>query len=513
MSNTDLFADIHCHTLLKYLHKDVVDLWEPIGKPNLLDRLTGVPRYTTADFKNLAQGEVQIACVALTPPEQKLLFFQGNIPNGIVNKFSSFISGIPTEKVKIYQSSEYDHYKLLIRERDLYIGAQNISGNVKLNSTGKKTVCRVKVVKNYNEIETILNANNANTNERTIAIVFTIESMHALGTGHVDFDGNPNKFNVSEEVLLKRVDAVKGLDNDQAKGWVHSPVWVTMQHVFTNGICGISQPLMKGFRNLLDYSEPFISGKTPPKYQSSINTGLTPLGKKVIERLLGIDAVSLSRPIPGKRVHIDVKHMSTKSRQEYYDIIDAYNTANPGSTIPVIMSHAAVNGKPNLNENEYNPADTDSDYENSEGFSPWSINLYDEEILRIHKTKGLLGLVFYEPVLGGKKRRKGMFFWNREKWAELFADQIEHIVRTVYNTGAIDKKEIWDRIGIGSDFDGQVNPADRFATSDQLPYFKKYLINALRQSRFDAYRNASEVEQLANKICFKNVSGFLKNNF
>lgn len=512
MASQEIFADIHCHTLLKYVQSDNVDLWEPIGKPNFLASLTGILRFTAADFKNLAQGEVQIACVALTPPEQKTLFFDGAIPKKLLDKFSSFISRIPADRIKHYQSPAYDHYQMLLKERNLYLGGQNISGKISLGSTGKKTTCRYKVVKNYSEIENIINANNNNDNERTIAIVFTIESIHALGTGHVEF-GGPNPFNVSEDVLLKRTDALKGIGSPEAPAWEQSPVWVTMAHAFNNSICGHSQPLAGGFRKHLDYAEPFSSHKVPPKYQSCINTGLTPMGKKVIERLLGIDEVSLSRPDPGKRVHVDIKHMSTRSRKEYYDILDAHEAAHPGDVIPVIMSHAAVNGKPSLDDSGFNPSDTDADYDNSTDLNPWSINLYDDEIVRIHKSKGLIGLIFYQPILSGKKKKKGSLFWGQKDWAELFACQIEHILRTVYNTGAADKKEIWNRICIGSDFDGQINPTDKFATSDQFPAFKKFLTRFLNEDRFNPYRDRSEVHELADKICFRNVANFLKNHY
>lgn len=512
MANQEIFADVHCHTLLKYVQNDIVDLWEPIGKPNFLAHLTGLLRFTASDFKNLAQGEVQLVCVALTPPEQKTLFFTGMIPKPILDKFSSFLSRIPPDRIKHYQSPNYDHYQLLEKERALYIGGQNISGKVKLASTGKKTTCRYKVVKNYSEIENILNANNSNNNDRTIAVVFTIESMHALGTGHVEF-GGPNPFNVSEDMLLKRIDAVKGIGSPEVNAWEHSPVWVTMAHAFNNEICGHAQPLDAGFRRFLDYAEPFPSHKTPPKYVGCMNTGLTSLGKKTIERLLGIDAVSIGRANPGKRVHIDIKHMSSRSRKEYYDIIDAYNTAHPSNMIPVIMSHAAVNGKPSLDDSAFNPSDSEDQYEHSTDFNPWSINLYDDEIIRIHKTKGLIGIIFYQPILCGKKKKKSSFLWGQKDWADLFACQIEHIVRTVYNTGAADKKEIWNRIGIGSDFDGQINPTDKFATSDQLPTFKKFLTRFLNEDRFNPYRDRSEVNTLVDKICFRNVADFLKNNY
>lgn len=513
MANAEIFADVHCHTLLKYVQNDIVDFWEPIGKPNFLAHLFGVVRFTAADFKTLAKGEVQIVCVALTPPEQKTLFFQGKVPTNVLSRVSSFISRIPQNKIRLYQSDKYDHHELLERERKLYLGGQNLSGEVTIESTGKKTKCRYQVVGDYQEIENILTANEANANERVIAVVFTIESGHALGTGHINFNDAPNKFNVSEDLLLKRADALKGIGSAEAPAWGQPPVWVTMSHAFNNGICGHSQPLTREFRMILDYSEPFASPKMPPKYQSCINTGFTPLGKKIVERLLGIDTISAGRANPGRRIHIDIKHMSTKSRKEFYDIIDAHHAANPDDNIPVIMSHAAVNGKPSLNEGDFNPADTDTEYEESKGLNPWSINLYDDEIVRIHKTKGLIGLIFYEPILAGKKRRKGMLFWSQKKWASLFADQIEHIVKTVYDTNAPDRKLIWDRIGIGSDFDGQINPVDKFATADELPSFKKFLKRFLNEDRFDPYRDKAEVNMLADKICYKNVLAFLKENF
>lgn len=513
MDSSTIFADVHCHPLLKYFQSDKVDLWEPIGTPNVLANLFGVLRFSASDFKNLAQGEVQVVCVALTPPEQKTFFFQGSFPDSILNKFSSFISRIPPPKIKLYQSENYDHFELLNKERALYLGGQNISVNIKLGSTGKKTRCRFKLVRNFGEIETILNNNKTNTSERTIAVVLTIEAAHGLGCGHVEFNGVPNKYNVGEDMLLKRADALKGLDSAEVKGWEQSPLWVTLAHAFNNQLCGHSQALTGGYRKVFEFAEPFTPEKTPPKYQPSINTGFTTAGKKVIERLLGIDAVSASRSIPGKRVQVDIKHMSTRSRKEYYDIIDAHNNANPGDIIPVIMSHAAVNGKPTIDEKAFNPTDTDEEYEKSAGFNPWSINLYDDEIIRIHKTKGLIGLTFYEPLLSGKQKKKGMFFWSQGKWAELSADQILHIVKTVYNTGASDKKEIWDRICIGSDFDGQINPADKFGTSERLPSFKISLIQALNHERFNQVRNKTEVKELADKICYRNALDFLKKNF
>lgn len=504
----DLFADIHCHPLLKYIQADIVDLWEPIGRPNPL----GV-RFTAADMKNMAQGEVQIACVALVPPEQKTLFFQGPVSEKILEEASAFISRIPKDKIQFYQTEGYDHYHLLIKERQFYVGGQGITARIRLGSTSRRTRCRYQIARSYADIEQILTANRNNNDERIIAIVFTIESTHALGCGHLDFGGHANAFNVDEELMLKRVDALKGIGSPEVAAWQHPPIWITMTHAFNNDICGHAQALSGILKDILDYAEPFGDAKPPPRYQKGINTGLTPLGRKVIERLLGIDEVSRSRPDAGKRILADIKHMSTRSRQEYYALLDAHLAANPTDVIPVVMSHAAVNGKPSLDDQGFNPQDRDSEWKDTEGFNPWSINLYDDEILRIHRTKGLIGLIFFEPLLGGKKRRKAKLTWDQEDWAELFADQIEHVVRAVYQTGVVDKREIWDRICIGSDFDGQLNPTDRFATSDEFPNFKKNLKRHLNRERFDPYREAIEVDQLADKICFENVNNFLKRHF
>lgn len=513
MPETATFCDIHCHTFLKYVQNDVVDLWEPIGRPNYLSRALGLVRFTAADLSKLAKADVQVVCVALTPPEQKLFFFQGGFPQVLLRKFTTFISTIPADKVKYYQSDQYDHFELLNQELRLCLGGQNISRRIKLPSTGKKTRCRYKVVKNYAEIEAILQANSSNTDERVIAIVLTIEAFHALGRGHLEFNGAPNKFNVPDELILKRIDALKGIGSPEVEAWEHPPQWLTIAHAVYNDICGHAQPLTKRFRSILDYAEPFGEKKGPPKYQSGINAGLRPLGKAVLERLLGIDAVSQGRPNPGKRILVDIKHMSTRSRQDYYDILDAYHASQPADLIPVVMSHAAVNGKPHLQEQDFNPTDMDQEWAKSNTFNPWSINLYDDEIVRIHQTRGLIGLVFYMPILAGKKKLTRTFFWSEEDWAEVFANQVEHIVKTVYNTGAADKHQVWDRICIGSDFDGQISPANQFASSDRLPVFKKHLKRFLNSDRFNAYRNPDEVNELADKICFKNAVDFLKRNF
>ena len=511
-------ADVHSHTLLKYVQNDVLDLWDPIGVRNKLYQANNIQRATAADFSSLAKGEVQLVFVVMTPPEQKTLYFRDkkvfgiNVPPELLVRFASFLSRIPADKIKLFQSQSYDHYTMLLREKKIYEGGQNLSQRVKIPSLGTVR-CKYKLVNSFNEVRDNYITNNNNKKERIISVVLTVESAHALGSGHVDFNGQPNVFNAGEEVILKRVDAMKGIASPGNEAWPFTPIWMTMTHAFNNNICGFAQALEKRFRDLLDFSEPFTADHNPPRYQAGLNSGLTPIGKKVIQRMLGIDDVSKARANKGRRILVDIKHMSTRARKEYYDMIDAHNAQNPTDIIPVLMSHAAVNGKPNLNENNFNPLDTDEDADNSNGFNPWSINLYDEEIIRIHQTKGLMGLIFYQPILAGKKKREGHLTWRADQWANIFGDQIEYMVKTIFNTGAADKADIWNYICLGSDFDGQINPVDEFATADQLPDFRMALRSVLNQPRFNTYRGGADVDLLTDKICGTNAAGFMRRYF
>ena len=224
---------------------------------------------------------------------------------------------------------------------------------------------------------------------------------------------------------------------------------------------------------------------------------------------MGIDGRKLKHD---RRIHIDIRHLSTLARQEYYKIIDKHNKNNPEDLIPVILSHGAVNGKPSIDDNNFNPPDKDHEQVNSSGFNPWSINVY-EEIIRIHKTKGLFGVSLDERIIAGKKKIKETRGSGRKKWGRIFTDQIEYVVKLVYDKDLPDKEEIWRRICIGSDFDGQINPANAFDTAKRFPRLRKSLLEEIGDGRFDGYRADYSVETLVDFICHDNAIQFLKTHY
>lgn len=131
--------------------------------------------------------------------------------------------------------------------------------------------------------------------------------------------------------------------------------------------------------------------------------GITPLGRDVIRKAL----------IQPGRILIDVKHMSLRARKDYYQILqDNYRSEN----IPIIVSHGGVTG---ISYQNINIAGCWPDANNNlikvqyirpaghiagTRFNPCSINLYDEEIGIIIRSKGIIGLNFDERLLGIKKR-------------------------------------------------------------------------------------------------------------
>lgn len=505
------FADIHCHPLIKYVHENRANVWKSLGMPNKLAHRIGLVRFTSSDFRRMAKAGVQVVVATMTPPEQKTVFsrFKGTGLEKKVVKAFSLITRIPAKEIERFQAANYDHWEQLLREYKYLLDKQHTSRKIMFGLFSRKT-CRYKVVKNYDEIEEVLKQNKDDKRQHTIAVLPAIESMHGVGTGHCSLNGKSNDAN--EATILKRVDAIKGIGSAEFPAWVTPPVWVTMAHAFDNGLCGQAQSLTRGLMLLFDHAEPY-GAQGGKRYKEGLNAGLTEIGKKVIARCLNLDAESKSRTDPGRRVLIDIKHMSTLARKEYYEMIDTHNTANPNDLIPAFMSHAAVNGKPSFNENGFDPDDTDEEHLHSSGFSPWSINLYDDEIIRIHRTHGLMGLMFYEPGIAGGQKLNGKKKWGAREWTRVLVDHIEHIVKTVFNSSASDKMKVWDTICIGSDFDGILNPSDYFDSSAKFPKYYKELKRQLGLKRFDAYLGSYKPKELAEKICFGNVVEFLKRHY
>ena len=271
----------------------------------------------------------------------------------------------------------------------------------------------------------------------------------------------------------------------------HCPLFLTVAHHFNNLVCG-HQISFAGITNKLLNQTTYL------------NQPISELGKQIIIELLS--------PRNGKPIYIDTRHMSIDAKKWYYNYVSTKRAE--GIEIPIISSHSAVNGFCTMDESilfNSTHSDADNKYETSQSFNNWDINISDEEILFIHTSNGLIGLNFDERIIAGNEQRKLCHATNTKKiWTHPFINNIIHIVNVLLQQ-EIELHECFNTICIGSDFDGIINPVQKFKTSKDFPMFESTLRNELTKQLVKNYSISldSSNEQI-DKILFKNVLRFVE---
>jgi hypothetical protein len=259
--------------------------------------------------------------------------------------------------------------------------------------------------------------------------------------------------------------------------------------------------------------------------------------------------IALLTPRPGTKhpepTYVDVKHMDVQARTEYYQMRDSLSSAW-GINIPIIASHVAVSGedlsiaratglnpRPDLyselkdplafyNEQlkpawdkkwkvitSYRSSPTEPVnpwYVSSTGinpfsghinnatagwFYPWSLNLYDEEIPRIHNSDGIMGIMLDGRQLGARMKNYTASYWRATKNSfkteaknlsitstQLSFDEYKELepffrnIIYIVNHCSPDGKPCWKHIALGTDFDGLIDPLDMCPTASAMPAFK-----------------------------------------
>jgi len=304
------------------------------------------------------------------------------------------------------------------------------------------------------------------------------------------------------------------------------------------------------------------------------------IGRKAILALL--------TPQPGARhpepTYIDVKHMDVQARSEYYALRDSLSNAWK-INIPIIASHVAVSGEDfsiaqatglNPNYDLYPELDdplafyqkeclgnknklwlTITSYKSSPDepvnhwyvgekganpfvghinpttagwFYPWSLNLYDEEIPRIHDSDGIMGI-----MLDGRQLGARMTNYNRNS----YWSKIEKAFKTEANGLVINESQLsfdeykemeplfrnmvyivkhcnregnicWKHISLGTDFDGLIDPLDVCPTASSMPTFKKKA--ALGLMLYCRIHNAECGEVLAGQSAAERIEQMFYSN-
>jgi microsomal dipeptidase-like Zn-dependent dipeptidase len=226
---------------------------------------------------------------------------------------------------------------------------------------------------------------------------------------------------------------------------------MTLNHFMWNGLSGHAKTFGQVEGYLLDQTE-------------GMNAGVTPLGEKVIQRLLDMEN--------GRRILIDVKHMGIEARKWYYAYLEQLRSK--GDTVPVIATHVGISGQ---TWEGINVARNGNDENKVAWLNQAPISMFDEDIREIYATSGILGIMLDKYRCGGNlgnelvdESREGSV-QRRKAYVHLLVANMLEVV------DVLKCKEAWDIISLGSDFDGMINAMETYDQAIKLPTLRDDLIS------------------------------------
>jgi microsomal dipeptidase-like Zn-dependent dipeptidase len=431
-------------------------------------------RYSESNFTDAIKGDTRIVFTALYPIEKEYMTETTDEKVLGIPVLKNFITGISDERIDYIQSEDYKYFNDLECEYEYLQTLQNFPGRKNR---------KYFIAKDFSH----LNTHQSEANKDTVAVVLTIE-----GTNNFYPTKYVNKTHISEVLL----------NIEKVKQWEHKVLWVTLAHHFYNGFVSHEKSLITEvvYIGNIDQEE----GMNQPVSEIPNFTYFTEEGIQIINTLLSTEN--------GRRILIDLKHTDHRGRRQYYELI----RSNYENKVPVIISHAAV-GSPDASMPSY--------------FNPWTINVNDDDIYAVCSTKGIIGLVLDQRVLGFneliqyKKVHHLPYYKIGKKFSiELCWNSIRYIAEKVAEFKTFDSalpvNEPWDIICIGSDYDGVINPINQFPTLAQMPELRKELTKAISNYMNSADCNVnvktlttSTPEQIIEKIFYGNAYRFLEENF
>lgn len=484
MYKYDFYVDLHCHPAMKAFGKSFNNstrehsnnpgeensIWHQ-KTPNFfrktLNALTSLTKFTQSDTTTLLKGGVHVVCASLYPLEKG--FVRTHLGRGVFTDVSmNLVTGIGKKRIDHLQNLD-SYYTDLEEEYQFY---KDLDGVV-VELEGEHKV-RYKIVRNYDDIVYFLNENE-NSDITTICILITIEGLHVLDCG---LDGRNSNADIN--TLIANLDKIKN--------WEHRPFFITFAHHFWNELCGHAKTLIR-IPDLVTNQE------------CGLDLGFTDKGKVILRQLL--DDTNQNR------ILIDIKHMSVQARKEYYEILD---TEYPNDNIPIIISHGAVNGLASL----LTPDKQSPLIKKKNLFYKEDINFYDDEIIRLARSGGIIGLQMDERRLvcdtdiikRSFKKHKKLHYRSEILWR-----QMKHIAELLDGQGL----PAWDNMSIGSDFDGMVDPINGFWTAREMDllasYLERHVYSYLKDGCTLRVENKIAASDVISKLMSTNAMEFFKKHF
>jgi hypothetical protein len=541
----ELYADIHCHpSLFLYNRMRNTDeerdpqLFHPWRRvPSNLDHMAEGRRaatYSQSSFPKMASSGTRICLASITPIERG--FFQpgdeqpthpfGREALRLVTGATALRAGVrlvtdgtrgaamelsrilrnrgparralqrlflryPPERIRFFLSEEYDYWDDFQREYDFLCRKSGARVDAELRHKQGRTVVTEELEGCYHVVESPEQYTRiVEETDDEIAIVLTIEGAHTFSVG-------PDDRRVDEGTLFRRIGALKALP--------HPILFMTLAHHFDNGICGHAHSILDIGDLVMDQSRRMGEGFEPEHE----------LGLRVARALLDLDRNLDDRG--GKRILLDIKHMSARTRQQYYaEIVRPYNERRAGldaehrarfPKLPVIASHVGYSGVPTLEQQIRDEPREDDNWHVGANYA-WSINLSDEDVRAIWRTEGLAGLCFDQRICGVTPGQKISY----DRWIHVLAEQLFGMVDVVMLDDRVDdddKITIWDRICLGTDFDGLIDPISAYSTVLDFDRLAGDLGALLEKHRHTRMIDRIGVDELVEKIAWRNAHDFV----
>lgn len=440
---------------------------EPRFEVEVLRFMTGASFVSTT--RHLIAGRTNDAAVELT----RILRNRGPLRRALQRAFLRYND----RRVRFMQSNEYDYFEELIREYEFYANADGMRGRAVLHTPAgpdREIEGAYQLARSADHLREVVEETD------DTAVVLSIEGAHA-------FSIQPNGGLRSREHLHEHMEILRDLP--------HPILFVTLAHHFDNGLCGHAHSLPDAAHWVMDQSD-------------RMGVGFSDVGRWVTRELLDLD--DDLRPRGGRRMLIDCKHMSPLSRAQYYaEIVRPHNEwarREEAPLIPVIASHSAYSGVATLEELQKNAAREDDNWHRNP-YLAWGINHSDEDVRAVWESRGLIGMCFDQRICGVPPRQTV----PREAWIDIMLRQILGTVDAILldESAPFDERlRIWDCICIGSDFDGLIDPLTAYPTVLEFPQFAEDLAERLDDVRQTRGIGTVGVENLVDKICWKNAYDF-----
>lgn len=417
-----------------------------------LESLLGICRYRQSDFRSLTDGQVKIAVVSLYPIEKEFFMIRKSTLKSLDRFIGELASMFGKARIDNVRADDFSYFKDMCDE---YAFLCCLDGKIADSRMYKIMGDATQMVSDAN-----------------LLIIPSFEGCHAL------CNGNNPRLDSAWEFMEDNVKTVKQ--------WTSPPLFVTFAHHFYNGLCTHARSLFDSAGNLLDQEYGMRDYNFLPKdAEEPINAR----GKKLIELLLS--------KTNGRRILIDIKHMSREARITYYQLL---MTQYKDEKIPVLCSHGALA--------------LDNQHE---------INLHPEDIIMIYRTGGLIGLEMDQRILGYNHKRfikfvKAMFHPNRSAFddAAYFFRQIIAIAEPCYRVDPAG--DPWRCIALGSDYDGVINPLNHYPDAVSLSRLYQNLIVHLEQywdenGEIPRKHDGLDAASVIYRVMYGNALGFIEANY